>query len=156
MLETLDREEEERLAAAGEEMEDEEVCPKPEQLLYNKVQQFRGGLVLKVHGLLYHSTRGLRVTNKEEPEPRNLVEDNQLNPTTETQNPVNPTNPVHPRPYNPWTLYTPKNENQTPDPDSQTSIPNPQPSCRTGERRRWSGNSWRRIDYINHINPEPI
>jgi len=28
------------------------------------VQQFRGGLVFKAHGLLYHSTLGLRVTKK--------------------------------------------------------------------------------------------
>jgi len=35
-----------------------------EQLLYRDVQQFRGGLVLKAHRLLYHSTLGLRVIKK--------------------------------------------------------------------------------------------
>ena len=34
------------------------------QLLHINVQRFRGGLVLKAHRLFYHSTLGLRVTNK--------------------------------------------------------------------------------------------
>jgi len=33
-------------------------------LLYRNVQRFRGGLVFKAHGLLYHSTLGLRVIKK--------------------------------------------------------------------------------------------
>ena len=37
-----------------------------EQLLYRNVQQFRGGLVLKAHRLLHHSTLGLRVIQKRE------------------------------------------------------------------------------------------
>ena len=32
-----------------------------EQLFYRNVQRFRGGLVFQAHGLLYHSTLGLRV-----------------------------------------------------------------------------------------------
>ena len=34
------------------------------QLLYINVQRFRGGLVCKAHGLVYHSTLGLRVIKK--------------------------------------------------------------------------------------------
>ena len=36
-----------------------------EQLLYRNVQRLRGGLVFKVHRLLYHSTLDLRVIIKE-------------------------------------------------------------------------------------------
>ena len=32
--------------------------------LHRNVQRFRGGLVLKAHRLLYHSTLGLRVVTK--------------------------------------------------------------------------------------------
>jgi len=35
-----------------------------EQLLHRNVQRFRGGLVVKAHRLLYHSTLGLRVIKK--------------------------------------------------------------------------------------------
>ena len=35
----------------------------PDQI-HSSVQRFRGGLVLKAHKLLYHSTLGLRVVNK--------------------------------------------------------------------------------------------
>ena len=35
-----------------------------EQLLRRNVERFRGGLVFKAHGLLYHSTLGLRVIKK--------------------------------------------------------------------------------------------
>jgi len=38
-----------------------------EQRLLRNVQRFRGGLVFKAHRLLYHSTLGLRVINKEDP-----------------------------------------------------------------------------------------
>ena len=34
------------------------------RVLHRNVQRFRGGLVLKAHRLLYHSTLGLRVINK--------------------------------------------------------------------------------------------
>ena len=34
------------------------------QLLYQDLQQLRGGLVFTAHGLLYHSTLGLRVIRK--------------------------------------------------------------------------------------------
>ena len=41
------------------------------------VQRFRGGLVFKAHGLLYHSTLGLRVIKREErsrlPSPSSLL-----------------------------------------------------------------------------------
>ena len=38
--------------------------PYDSQLLHRNVQRFRGGLVFKAHGLLYHSTLGLRVIKK--------------------------------------------------------------------------------------------
>ena len=34
------------------------------QLLYRNVNRFRGGLVFKAHGPLYHSTPGLKVITK--------------------------------------------------------------------------------------------
>jgi len=37
-----------------------------EQLLRRNVKRFRGGLVFEAHRLLYHSTLGLRVTEKKE------------------------------------------------------------------------------------------
>jgi len=37
-----------------------------EQLLYRNVQRFRGGLVIKAHRRLYHSTLGLRVKKKKD------------------------------------------------------------------------------------------
>jgi len=37
-----------------------------EHLLRRNVKRFRGGLVLKAHRLLYHSTLGLRVIKKKE------------------------------------------------------------------------------------------
>jgi len=37
-----------------------------EQLLRRNVQRFRGGLVSKAHGLVYHSTLGLKVIKEEE------------------------------------------------------------------------------------------
>ena len=36
-----------------------------EQLISRNVKRFRGGLVFKAHGLLYHSTLGSRVIKKE-------------------------------------------------------------------------------------------
>jgi hypothetical protein len=33
---------------------------------YRNVQRFRGGLVSKAHGLLYHSSLGLRIIKKKE------------------------------------------------------------------------------------------
>ena len=49
-----------------------------EQLLYRNVQWFRGGLVVKVHRLVYHPTLGLRVIKKKKATvpaaPRFLVE----------------------------------------------------------------------------------
>jgi len=35
-----------------------------EQVPCRNVQRFRGGLVIKAHGLLYHSTLGLRLIKK--------------------------------------------------------------------------------------------
>ena len=35
------------------------------QLLYRKVQRFRGGIVFKAHKLFYHSALGLRVIRKQ-------------------------------------------------------------------------------------------
>jgi len=36
----------------------------PMKLLHINVQRFRGGLVFKAHGILYHSTLGLRVIKR--------------------------------------------------------------------------------------------
>jgi len=41
-----------------------EVIRRSQVLLYRNVQRFPGGLVVKVHRLLYHSTLGLRVIKK--------------------------------------------------------------------------------------------
>ena len=35
-----------------------------EQMLRRNVKRFRGGIVFKAHGLVYHSTLGLRVIKK--------------------------------------------------------------------------------------------
>ena len=43
-------------------------------MLYRNVQRFRGGLVFKAHGLLYHSTLGLRAIKKREEEVRGVDE----------------------------------------------------------------------------------
>ena len=40
------------------------ILPRKELLLNRSVQRFRGGLVLKAHRLVYHSTLGLRVIQK--------------------------------------------------------------------------------------------
>ena len=49
--------------------------PIQEQLLYGNVQRFRGGLLFKAHGLLYHSTLGLRVIKKKKKERTNTSKD---------------------------------------------------------------------------------
>jgi hypothetical protein len=41
----------------------------PTQLPYINVQRFRGGLVFQAHGLVYHSTLGLRVIKKKKNTP---------------------------------------------------------------------------------------
>jgi len=41
----------------------------PGQLLRRNVKRFRGGLVLKAHRLLYHSTLGLRAVKKKKKTP---------------------------------------------------------------------------------------
>ena len=42
------------------------LCPESrEELLSRSVKPFRGGLVLKAHGLMHHSTLGWRVIQKE-------------------------------------------------------------------------------------------
>ena len=49
-----------------------------EQLLGRNVKQFRGGLVLKAHRLVYRSTLGLRVIKKKREEDRGTREREQV------------------------------------------------------------------------------
>ena len=43
-----------------------------EPLLYRNVQRFRGGLACKAHRLLYHSSLGLRIIQKEKKRSRTI------------------------------------------------------------------------------------
>ena len=57
-------------------------------LLSRNVKRFRGGLVVKAHGLLYHSTLGLRVIKKKKRRQDEILMCTDLEKVPRTPNPT--------------------------------------------------------------------